>query len=426
MKFPIYEYQISSENDGVFAVSVVEGPAIKSKFVMYSKENEGSVYFLNEGPEERIITGPALIPDILIYRRDKTGYEYYTRLSKEVIKETSIKFFKEGNQNNATLNHKNKVQGLTYFESWIINDVNNDKSSTLGLKDLSVGTWMLSAKVHDEALWQEIKNGNFDGFSIEAYYDTVLVTQRKQKKEQTYMSKNIIQKIMSFLADEEVKFTEAKLEDGTMINIDNTTMEVSTVNEDGSLTPLTDGEYTLDSGEKLIVKDGKKVETAPADPATEAASEEPTPEVKQEIIDLVLEDGTVISVDADTLVVTKKEDGTPLEDGHYTLDTGEEFDVVNGLLVLPEVDATKAEQVKVEQAKVKLGLIKKDNTVELEKIMQSLEDKSKKIVELEAKIKVLENKPAVEKTELNKHNENKKTTVADNIINMYVRNGIVK
>jgi hypothetical protein len=54
------------------------------------------------------------------------------------------------------------------FESWIVANPANDKSSELGLvtkKDLVMGF-----KVDNDAVWQQCKEGNLDGLSIGESY----------------------------------------------------------------------------------------------------------------------------------------------------------------------------------------------------------------------------------------------------------------
>lgn len=47
-------------------------------------------------------------------------------------------------QNNATLEHDEKVGDTTYFESWIVEDPANDKANALGFKDIVKKTWFVS------------------------------------------------------------------------------------------------------------------------------------------------------------------------------------------------------------------------------------------------------------------------------------------
>ncbi len=419
-KLPIYEMEISSDKDGVFAISVVEDPAIEVNFMAFSK-NEKPIYKLSNEEDQQVITGPALIPDKLIYRYDDpkyggSGAEYYIKIKAEVIKETAMKFFKDGNQRNTTLDHDQEVHNTTYYESWLVEDPTNDKSNALGFSNIPKGTWMVSMKVDSKILWEKIKTGEFYGFSIEGYYDKILVEQKKQKENR--IMEEFMQTLKAFLSNQEVKYTDVKLSDGSIVRIDKESLSVNTIS-DGKLELLKDGNYKLQDGTNLFVKAGKKSEIAMED----KPEEKPTDEVKADTMDFVLEDGTVITIDTDTLLVTKKEDGSALADGHYVLDTGEEFDVKDGMIVLSKSE----DELKKEKAKAKIGLSKVDKTklaVELGTKIIQLEKENK---ELESKITELENQPAVDRTSTNEKVDFEKLTVGQQYLYMVKKaNGLLK
>ena len=75
-----------------------------------------------------------------------------------------------GKQGNATLEHNEKIEGLSLVESWIIEDSDKDKSRAYGL-EYPVGTWMVSMKVNNEDIWETyVKEGRVKGFSIEGWF----------------------------------------------------------------------------------------------------------------------------------------------------------------------------------------------------------------------------------------------------------------
>jgi hypothetical protein len=157
---------------GVEALSAVEYPAIESNFITLSadqkllKDYKVELKAVNE--EKRILMGPALIPNKLIYRNDEQG-EYYIYFSKETVKKASQLFLKAGNQNNATVEHERIVEGMHVVESWIKEDAEKDKSAIYGLTD-PVGTWMVSMKAENDEVWELAKQGKVKGFSVEAFF----------------------------------------------------------------------------------------------------------------------------------------------------------------------------------------------------------------------------------------------------------------
>lgn len=161
------------EMTGVNAISVVENPAIGVDFVALN-DQKGKVQLAEVDSDKRILMGPALIPNKPIYR-NMGGEEFYIFFSEETVAKASEMFFKNHNQQNATLEHQQSLSGMTVFESWIVEDKQFDKSTKYGL-DLPVGTWVVSMKVDDENLWQEyVKDNKVFGFSIEGQFANNLV-----------------------------------------------------------------------------------------------------------------------------------------------------------------------------------------------------------------------------------------------------------
>jgi len=151
---------------GIDAISLVEYPAIEEDFIALNSQKRE--VFAMQNQEKRLLMGAALIPDKPIYRSDGEN-EYYVYFSKDTIRKAMELFFKNGYQNNATIEHDFDVKGTTIVESWIIEDATMDKSRAYGL-DLPVGTWMVSMKIENESIWQRVKGGEFRGFSIEGYF----------------------------------------------------------------------------------------------------------------------------------------------------------------------------------------------------------------------------------------------------------------
>jgi hypothetical protein len=153
------------EQSGIDAVSVVKSPAIEENFVALNK-HEIALKEVNE--EKRLLMGAALIPNKQIYRHNGKD-EYYIFFSEKTVRKASELFLMRGNQNNATYEHKQELNGMSVVESWIIENEKTDKSRLYGF-DLPVGTWMISMKVNNEDVWKDVKEGKVKGFSIEGYF----------------------------------------------------------------------------------------------------------------------------------------------------------------------------------------------------------------------------------------------------------------
>ena len=75
----------------------------------------------------------------------------------------------------ANLNHTSTLAPETFVtESWLVLDPEKDKSAALGM-DFPEGTWVITMKVGSKALWDKIKKGEYNGYSIEGYFNERVV-----------------------------------------------------------------------------------------------------------------------------------------------------------------------------------------------------------------------------------------------------------
>jgi len=155
---------------GVGAISLVEFPAIEENFVALSEVKLAAV-----NKERRMLYGPALIPNKYIFRIDKnTGEEYYMYFDTETVEKCAHLYLKKNLQHNTTLEHQFSVMGCPVVESWVI-EGEQDKAYHFGLS-APVGSWIVGLNVTDDEIWQEVKDGNVKGFSIEGHFQEVAVS----------------------------------------------------------------------------------------------------------------------------------------------------------------------------------------------------------------------------------------------------------
>jgi hypothetical protein len=174
-KNQIFELVIEDENvDEVFAISLVEEPAIESNFVFFDKEK---VQFAAINEEKRLLMGPILIPDKKILRIDGEGKPYYVFFKPETIKRLSEMYLQKKYTDKATLEHEKKIDGVHLVESWVVESRTKDKSSLYGLS-LPVGSWVGTFKITNDNIWNNyVKTGDVRGFSIEGLFGHNLVEQ---------------------------------------------------------------------------------------------------------------------------------------------------------------------------------------------------------------------------------------------------------
>ena len=117
--------------------------------------------------EKQIIAGPAIIPDLKIFRYDEDLGEYYVVFTKEVIEKMVEKFNQQPKTETINLDHSSTIAPAFIKGSWIVENPEFDKSRMYGF-DLPEGTWFLEVKVTDPEFWRkEVKEKGKFGFSIE-------------------------------------------------------------------------------------------------------------------------------------------------------------------------------------------------------------------------------------------------------------------
>lgn len=197
---PTYEMVIKDENvDGVFAISMVDSPAIESDFILLSKDNRVNIELKIEklvDEKRHIICGPALIPDIIIERKN-----YNIVFSKDTIRKISENFLINNYKDNITIQHAVNVNKVYMVESWIVDDPSNDKATLLGMK-VPAGTWMTSFKISDVDLWNEyLQSKVLKGFSIEGNFSKKDVQLKNVDLEINNIDDDIIEIILAIKND---------------------------------------------------------------------------------------------------------------------------------------------------------------------------------------------------------------------------------
>lgn len=159
---PLYNVEFDEDTSVFNNVAIVTEPAIEVQFIRLSKQEAPRVS-LKIDEERRIVSGPALIPEEPIYR-NQGGKRFYIKYTADTIRRMALNFFKKDRQNEGNVEHAVPVNGITYFESYII-----DKARGINPRefDLPDGTWVLTAKVDNSEVWDLIKSGELTGFSID-------------------------------------------------------------------------------------------------------------------------------------------------------------------------------------------------------------------------------------------------------------------
>ena len=195
-KLPIFKLTINEDLEStqeVSAVALVDMPAIGENFFVFKDER---LNFAVTNEDERVIVGPAMIPDSPIYRVDPDGTEYYVVFDVPTINKIAQKFYAKGLQQSANEMHEpsRTIEGLTFYQSWIA-DEKKGIPKMKQFEDLPDGTWFMGAKVNNEDAWSKVKSGEFKGFSVEGLFDMVPVKMRMTDEERLNQIKELLKEI---------------------------------------------------------------------------------------------------------------------------------------------------------------------------------------------------------------------------------------
>lgn len=160
-KLPLYDITLEDFEQGMYKISLVDKPAIEENFIYFSKQS--IEMFAND--EKREVVGPIMIPNKEILRQSAENGYYYVRFTEDTIREIMYNYSKKGLFNEFGIQHENDTTDVVMLEIWM-KESDNDKSTDYGF-DLPNGTVFVKAKIESDELFNAIKDGEINGFSIE-------------------------------------------------------------------------------------------------------------------------------------------------------------------------------------------------------------------------------------------------------------------
>jgi hypothetical protein len=215
----------AGETQGVYGISLVESPAMESQFIALATQEPLHLKAIDS--EKRILLGAVLIPDKPIYR-NQGGKEFNIIFPAETIRLTSENYHRQGYQNNSTLEHDEqmKLSDVTFVESWIKEDMINDKSAMHGFNE-PIGTWFASMKVDSDEVWNDfVKTGKVKGFSIDGLFDLEKINLKSNNSDLDFRNKMVAHHEMAI---DMVNEYEGLLKDKTLLKIASDIIETQTV-----------------------------------------------------------------------------------------------------------------------------------------------------------------------------------------------------
>ena len=267
-KIKKYKVGIDSETE---AISMVTEPAIESDFVFFSKDKD-IVKEAFSSDEKHMVYGAVLRPDFPIYRYDGEN-EYYLEFTSESIERMARDYMMNYRQGNVTIQHEEYANEVFMVESWIKQDMDKDKSVSVGLdKSLPIGTWFCGFYVNNNDIWERIKSGELKGFSVEAMID--LEDFAKVKKDDEFEMNETFWDKLKTIVNEALGKKEEKMEEQPIVNEPQPTVEEPKPSEPTAVEEPKPSEPTVVEEPKPTEEPKVEEEPKPTEPKT---TEEPKP-----------------------------------------------------------------------------------------------------------------------------------------------------
>lgn len=395
---PVYDAILSSEGTGMLRISLVDEPAVLKNFQHFKNDAPLQLYKVQD-EEKRLVRGVVMRADFPIYRRDKELGEYYIIYKAETIRQMAEKYLAENRQNLVNLMHEagTEVEGVQMVQYFL-----KDTAAGVapeGFADIADGSLFAEFHVTNDDVWDAVKDGTYQGFSLEGLFD--LKPERnadyvqevvnsldgkfsKDTKQDNKMSK--LNRIKAALAKALQAFASITTDKG-ILNWDGDDDlkagdRVYLLDEAGERSDVPDGDYTTEDGKVIVVADGVVAEIR--DAAAEVAPEEPAEEVEAASVEtdngtLHWDTGDDLKEGDEVYFVDSEGNRADVPDGDYRTTDGKIITVAEGKVaaitddsaeVAPEVEARRTEAM-----------------AKIQKFEESYDEKYRKIAEAVAAVR---------------------------------------
>ncbi len=198
-KLPIYKATIQDDETGMFAISLVDDPAVESNFLYFNNDKK-PMMFAVQNEEKRLVRGVIMECDKLIYRRTSEGYEYYITFDEPTIRLMAQKYLADGFQNNVDTMHNGQLESGVQMVQWFISDKEHGVNPE-GFEDIADHSLFAEFHVSNDEIWGAIKDGTFRGFSLAGFFEPVPVEAHKQEPKNNVLNdiEDLLDKIINKL-----------------------------------------------------------------------------------------------------------------------------------------------------------------------------------------------------------------------------------
>ena len=259
---PVFEAKIDGDTEGILAIALVDYPAVESNFLFFNKMPEKQVQkFSITNEEQRIVTGVVMRSNFPIYRYDENFGEYYIFYSPETIKAMSEKMMNDNTFNRINVMHDDneEVDNVKLIEVFI---KDTEKGiNPKGFETIEEGSLFATYKVNNDKIWEEIKSGEFRGFSLEGYFTiepSNKFNYRKINNKNTFFQ--TMTRLFNKFLKSFVKCGSVTTDKGELFWVGEADLQIgdelfyNTENEEA--VKVEDGEYRLEDGTVIVVKEG--------------------------------------------------------------------------------------------------------------------------------------------------------------------------
>lgn len=298
-RLPLFKLTVDDMTEGMDFMGLVDYPAHGKAWRAFAKNSLTQVEIKRHFNEEkRIVTGVAIATNQQIYRRDEDGFEYNVIFTPEDTLTIAQKLFENGYMHNVNKMHdmNQEIQDMYLFESFFVNQDRSNIPDAFSNQNLQPGSWIVSYKVKNDQVWQEIKEGKYVGFSIEGWFKEVEINLKKTRQESLkktrQMKKSLLERLgFAAARTAEEKFDREKFESATTVDgleifwegelAEGTVIQVMDA-ESGELILAAEGEYSWEAADGMMVI---RVNATGEVESIEAVEEVPEDEMSSEEIE---------------------------------------------------------------------------------------------------------------------------------------------
>ena len=269
---PVFEAKMDGQVTGIYAISLVDYPAVESDFLAFDKDKVFVKYAVQD-EEKRMVYGVLMRANYPIYRNSWEYGEYYIMYKPETIRVMAEKLMADNRQNMINLMHEQIFPGGVNCVQLFIKD-SSKGINPAGFEDIEDGSLFGEFHVENDEVWALIKDGTFNGFSIEGMWSVEKMSNQKKRHNTMNKIKQALRKLLE-------QFGSIETNNG-ILDYEGEELEVGAeVTKEGN--PAPDGEYETED-KVIVVADGKVEEIRDKEqPAEEAPAEEaPAEEVEAE------------------------------------------------------------------------------------------------------------------------------------------------